>query len=458
MMYSGLVLALAAFSNALPAVDTSLFERSINLKARSLQITSHVAELQHRPASAQTSSRWLHEVLWNKGSWGNKSQEYGQADLLSLELGEEFATNVSFGAQQFVAIVDTGSSDTWLVESGFTCVNITDNSTLTEADCYFGSSGYTPDSTFVQIPDENFNITYGDGEYLNGIVGYDQVTFSGITVPKQEVALANLAAWEGDGVTSGLVGLAFPAITSAFAGTNASADNFTVDGTAPGDHEIYSPLINTIFFVDNLTLPQFSLALSRDESNTSYGGVIAIGGYPNPSTPTINATGNFASTPIEFLAIEEIPGQAPAYTFYTITVEALTWTSDSGVTGSNTTAYQSIVDSGTTLNYIPSESAAEFNTFFDPPATLDADFGIYFVDCNAVAPSFSVLISGETFLTNPYDLILPNGDGTCISGIQDGGEGPFILGDVFLKNVLAVFDLTPGDYQMHFSPRVYYES
>ena len=69
-----------------------------------------------------------------------------------------------------------------------------------------------------------------------------------------------------------------------------------------------------------------------------------------------------------------------------------------------------------------------------------------------------VMRSPQDLLTNPYDLLLPDGDGTCISGIQDCGFGPFILGDVFLKNVLAVFDLTPNEYDMHFSPRVYYES
>ena len=117
---------------------------------------------------------------------------------------------MTFGTETFEAIVDTGSSDTWLVETGFKCVNITDSAPLPEADCYFGPT-YNVTDTFKQIPDENFNITYGDGEFLTGIVGTEEVTLAGIKV-KQEVALVNYAAWEGDSTTSGLIGLAYPAL------------------------------------------------------------------------------------------------------------------------------------------------------------------------------------------------------------------------------------------------------
>lgn len=37
------------------------------------------------------------------------------------------------------------------------------------------------------------------------------MTVAGITV-KTEVALVTSAAWEGDGVTSGLIGFAYPAL------------------------------------------------------------------------------------------------------------------------------------------------------------------------------------------------------------------------------------------------------
>jgi hypothetical protein len=87
-------------------------------------------------------------------------------------------------------------------------VNITDSAPLPEAGRYFGPT-YNVTDTFKRIPDENFNITYGDGESLTGIVGYEDITLARIKV-RQEVPLVNYAAWEGDGTTSGLIGLAYP--------------------------------------------------------------------------------------------------------------------------------------------------------------------------------------------------------------------------------------------------------
>lgn len=44
--------------------------------------------------------------------------------LTSAEQGQSFLANVEFGRESFQAVVDTGSSDTWLVGTGFQCVDI----------------------------------------------------------------------------------------------------------------------------------------------------------------------------------------------------------------------------------------------------------------------------------------------------------------------------------------------
>lgn len=151
---------------------------------------------------------------------------------------------------------------------------------LQEADCYFGP---VFNGTFDEgsIKDENFNIGYGDGEFLTGVLGYENITVAGLTVDHQEVALVNYSYWFGDSVTSGLMGLAYPLLTSAFEGTNTSADSLSTQVE-------YDPIITTMI-KENIIDPVFSLALDRNSDS----GYLALGGLP-----PVNYTGSFATTPI----------------------------------------------------------------------------------------------------------------------------------------------------------------
>lgn len=78
-----------------------------------------------------------------------------------------------------------------------------------------------------------------------------------------------------------------------------------------------------------------------------------------------------------------------------------------------------------------------------------------FVQCDAIPPHFAILISGVEFWINPADLIYQDLvdplTGYCAIGVASGGPGPYILGDVFLQNVVAVFDV--GAAEMRFYGR-----
>lgn len=94
----------------------------------------------------------------------------------------------------------------------------------------------------------------------------------------------NYSYWEGDEVSSGLMGLAYPLLTSAYAGTNTSADSY--------DTQVeYNPIITTLID-EGLIEPVFSLALDRSSDS----GYLALGGLP-----PVNYTGSFASTPIKIV-------------------------------------------------------------------------------------------------------------------------------------------------------------
>ncbi len=92
---------------------------------------------------------------------------------------------------------------------------------------------------------------------------------------------------------------------------------------------------------------------------------------------------------------------------------------------------------------------------FVPEAVYLYQWDQYFVPCHATPPTFAVIIDGINFWINPADLIYKNLvdplSGFCGIGLSSGGAGPYVLGDVFLQNVIAMFDVGGG--QMRFYPR-----
>lgn len=84
--------------------------------------------------------------------------------------------------------------------------------------------------------------------------------------------------------------------------------------------------------------------------------------------------------------------------------------------------------------------------------------GGYLTTCDAVPPRVAIVIDDQPFWLNPKDLMIRESadplSGMCMTTIADGGSGPYILGDVFLKNVLAIFDV--DDAVMQFAGRKNY--
>ena len=187
----------------------------------------------------------------------------------------------------------------------------------------------------------------------------------------------------------------------------------------------------------------FSLAISRDQSKDKNGGSITFGGTPNLDDPYINVTSNFFTTvPLEIAK----QWNDTALSLFAITVDAFGFGNDNySEVIADTRQY--VVDSGAHFCTLPTAKAAVLNAMFDPPATLNSTGGQYFVDCAAIPPALSFLIGGTPFTINPEDLVVDVGNNACISGVQAARpDSPGFLGDPFLKNVLAVFDI--GNSQM----------
>jgi hypothetical protein len=197
----------------------------------------------------------------------------------------------------------------------------------------------------------------------------------------------------------------------------------------------------------------FSLLIERDVTGPS--GYLAFGGVPD-----VAFTQNFTSTPI---IITNIEGYVDGYDFYSININSVEL-AGTAIASSGGTTYTYIVDSGTTLNYVPNAVASKINAAYSPKATYSSSDGAYVVSCTAKPPAVSVNIAGTLFPINPLDMILDagtddSGATVCITGWDEGGTGSeniYILGDVFQKNVVTLFDVGAGT--MQFAGREFYSS
>lgn len=499
------------------------------------------------------SSRYL-QLLDDDGSL----EGYGVAQIQNV-LDSVYLTRITVGGEDFMNVIDTGSADTWVAGSGFKCVSLRTKKEILPENCKFAKE-YVPTKSFVPIPDQHFNISYADGEYLNGVMGRETVRLGNITVDNQEVGIINLAAWNGDGISSGLIGLAFPSVTRAYPGSDPKADK-------KGTNVPYNPIF-TSMWRKKLVEPYFSIALNRAAEGP---GVLALGGLPRPP---VRFETKFAITPLQFLAVKTTdpkkpvagapkplvsrpkpavsgstsstassspskagpspspsaakpsastsplaakPSTSPSpsaakpptspsvakpptspsaakppaspsaakqppsatsanhsappknhteYQLYVIGVEGWSVTHAAGgpeVAGLKEAASKVVIDSGTTLAYLPPNVTQAINNGWSPPGRLEPVTKQYIVGCKAIPPRVGVRINGTMIWFDSKDLAIPlpmpvkgGGGGLCISGIQNskgsGVNAVSILGGVFMKNVVAVFDI--GAAEMRLANRI----
>ncbi|KAF7977109.1 hypothetical protein HWV62_4709 [Athelia sp. TMB] len=436
---------LALLVAALAAVSTQAYEIRKRAPVTSGALTTEVlpqAQFSLPLSGKTTRSKGKQDALL---TLRKRSSSY-TAVLAGGDEDQEYLTDITIGGQDFKVIVDTGSSDTWLAEKGFKCFNLT-SYPEPQSTCAFGPL-YNPKSskTYTLDPNKNFNISYGDGEFLTGTVALETVTVGGLTVTKQEMGVVNSAAWEGDTVNSGLMGLAYPGLTSVYNGTNPDKDG-------PKNIASYNPVFHTALAEGVVKNPYFSVALNRGsfaaQENDTYDpnlGYLAFGGIA-----PVKTTGSAVTVPVQGTTFSPA-GTQTGYFFYTVDIDDYIFPGSTAkgldLTGAGK---QAILDTGTTLNYVPTKLAKAYNAQFKPAAKFVKDEDTYYVQCNATVPKFDVVIGGKTFTIDAKDQILPSGTNAkgeelCISGTQDGGDPSdpnttYIMGDVFLHNVVSTFNV-----------------
>ncbi|KAJ4372439.1 hypothetical protein N0V83_004213 [Neocucurbitaria cava] len=262
----------------------------------------------------------------------NRRQQSKIKPITLTKFGVTFEAEVQVNNRTFFLISDTDSSDLWVPVADFQCVNSTSGQDVSQEECQFGGTYQVPNST-EYVANQTLGVQYGTGLAL-GKVAYADVTLNG------KVGLVDRTDDLGDGIGSGVLGLGFPALTSAHPGTE--LDN----NTLPVNRVPYDP-VSVSMYKQGLVESWYSFAIERPPKNATSGpgGWLGLGEMPPVAHPD-----DWAIKPIEVTdgLPDELTGWKRQITPMTLSVDGVTWgnpSSNSSVT--NSTTFQAVVDTGT---------------------------------------------------------------------------------------------------------------
>ncbi|KAL8409495.1 hypothetical protein RB594_007799 [Gaeumannomyces avenae] len=346
---------------------------------------------------------------------------------ITAEHGLKYSIPVSVDNVTLNLLVDTGSADLWAVAHGAQCLN-SYGWDVNFTDCQFNST-FPKGRTFSYGPitREHMFVKLPNGEMASGAVGYSDVQVGGITVVKQQIALANRTYWNANNDTSGVIGLGYPTIS-----------HFYRDNETAWTHRVRYPTLFTSMIDQGLVeKPMFGIALGRNGT----AGVISWGGMPD--IPGLKSTSQ-STVPVLITQLDYDPFTADHVSFYTIVPDGFNYG-----TAKDVASHPYIIDTGSPVSYLPPRLSEAINKAFVPTADYNWEYGRYYTTCDATSPSFSVVIGGTAFLVNPADMMIRDSPdahtGLCATTISRGGQGPYILGAAFLNNVAVGFEVQAAE-------------
>ncbi|TKX19359.1 aspartic protease-like protein [Elsinoe australis] len=312
-----------------------------------------------------------------------------------LSYDEAYLSPVTVGGVSMNLNFDTGSSDLWVYS------DLLPSTSQTGHDIYKTSSG-------VQMQGYTWAITYGDGSGASGKVYADKVVVGGVTATSQAVEAATSVskAFLSDTHSDGLLGLAFS----------------TINTVEPNQQTTFFDTVKS-----SLALPLFTSTLKKGQPGTYDFGYIDSAKYK----------GNISYVPVyqdngfwEFNAGSYIVGK----------------TKFSAAIG------DSIADTGTTLLYLPARVVSNYYAQVKG-ATLNKSYGGWVFPCASTMPDLTITLGSGTFtVPGSYINYSPISRSTCFGGVQPNtGIGFSIFGDIFLKSVFTVWDMTSGNTRLGFA-------
>ncbi|KIP07540.1 hypothetical protein PHLGIDRAFT_35388 [Phlebiopsis gigantea 11061_1 CR5-6] len=326
----------------------------------------------------------------------------------------QYNVNITLGGQQFEVILDSGSSDLWVMSN--TSLKLTNDSGIATG------------------------ISYGEG-FVAGPIQFAELQLGPYTVPSQ--AFINVNESQDLGGAIGILGIAFDLriLDSTEDALKRAWGNDTTLGRTP---------LANILSQNQSIKPVFDVSLGRSSDLDEYSEGLFVIGQHAP----------------QFAAVEQAPilpqvtdGRWSALVDgFSVNGQNFTFTTKSEVSDVPDGKLVAFLDTGTSLPEIPSE-AVDF-IYGSIPGSV-SDNGTWYIPCQSGA-NLTWYLGGQAFPTNPLDLTiltnvtLASGSATgddldvtlCVGAYQPGTP-PYpgidmVLGDSFLRNVYVSFNF--GQY------------
>ncbi|MCJ1312468.1 hypothetical protein MMC25_006142 [Agyrium rufum] len=341
----------------------------------------------------------IHKVSSIKNIVGKGQNRINVINGISPDVSSGSITNedvsyvapVSIGGRTYSLIVDTGSSNTWC-----------------------GAQGACEKSATGKSTGDSVSVSYGSGSF-SGTEYTDTVSFGGLTVTTQSIG----AATRSTGFTGvdGILGVGPVDLTQGTVANTATVPTF----------------LDNLYRQGSISTEVLGVSF-RPESGSDTGdtnGELTLGG-------TDSSKYSGAITYFPKLA----SGTASPY--WGISIASFTYGSTSLATGAT-----GIVDTGTTLIYIPT---AAYNKFLSAAGgRTDANSGLA-VFTTKPTSNFGIKFGSTTYTLTPAQYLVPTAQygyygltsGKYYAWINDGGSSGVntIVGQKFLENYYSVFDTT----------------
>ncbi|OAA55024.1 aspartic-type endopeptidase [Niveomyces insectorum RCEF 264] len=345
-----------------------------------------------------------------------------------LTQGGYFATcKIGTPSQTLTLQLDTGSSDIWVPSSDASICASSSRASRTGG-CSLGSFDQDSSTTFNVIGQDEFSIAYVDGSHANGDYFTDVFTIGGSTVTNMTMGLG-----QDTDINFGLVGVGYTtdeAIVSSEQTLSAAYNNLPVVMANEG-------VIKTVAYslwLNDLDASTGNILFGGIDTDKYHGELTSIDIYQDADTNT------FSSFLVALTSLQAI--------------------SSSGTDSLSSREFPIpvVLDSGTTLSYVPQDLAQQIWT--EVGAVYNAEVGLAVIPCSRASsggllsfgfggpggPTINVTMDelvldlfqsgGAAFSSGPY-----RGQQACEFGIQNSSSDPFLLGDSFLRSAYVVYDL-----------------